>query len=718
LKRLFPKSFLAIVFFSISCYAQTYINLYKNGPEYISDYATQTFTGLSCSTSSGGNTQNIVTNVVEYKFSRFREVGGSVYIKGRFVTIPTISATSYNLQNMNVIIVYNKFVSTFTGCSNSSVEILPFSRILDGSYKTYSGNNGTIIQAEEYPAYNLFLNIVDYKFGNISLCKNDSSLDLKEYFGFTNTTFSGFGVNSLSGIFSANSTSLNTITLTGTEEFYNGIQSKMFTVTVKDTINTPLFAITPTLCGFNSSYDLSNSVYSQYLLTPNTFIGLGNLSVSGMIQNNLLNTSLLGSGVFDYKFMHLNTITGCTTSNLNSVKILPIIDINAGKDTSFCILDAGVYTFSGFYPSNGTFTGHAIIGTTFPIDSAGEFSFEYIKDDEYGCRYSDNISLIVNPLPEIQAGTVVSICGNTKALTLKDNSVYPHYGTFLGTNIENDTLKINTISLDSTINYTIKYALISTLTGCYNETERKVYILPFPNTSGVTSYSKVCNFGDITFSISGNNISSYTWYLNSYENFPITSNRPLTKPFFEERTIAFFEIQNQYNCKSARDSVQANISLSNPYIFIDTLFQKNQGKISIKDLLSITNISFSGNNIFDSDTERIGYFKDFYFTYYNNEGCLSEGNISVGLKAQSPSSLNHKTSNIISVFPNPFSETFFISGLEILNIEVYDMLGRAVLNENWYDNKAFGKSLSKGYYQLRINFLNSSHFTTFLLIKE
>ena len=121
---------------------------------------------------------------------------------------------------------------------------------------------------------------------------------------------------------------------------------------------------------------------------------------------------------------------GPATSAATTVSLGGGITVNAGTYSPVCA-NASSVALSGT-PAGGTFSGTGVSGNSFnPSVGPGTYTINYSYTDiSSGCTGSNSTTIVVNPVPSVNAGTYSALCANAAAITLTGT---PAGGTFSGT---------------------------------------------------------------------------------------------------------------------------------------------------------------------------------------------------------------------------------------------------------------------------------------------
>ena len=199
---------------------------------------------------------------------------------------------------------------------------------------------------------------------------------------------------------------------------------------------------------------------------------------------------------------------GCNATGTTTVTVNPIATVNAGIDQTICA--GGTVTLSGtiggsaavgtWSASSGSFSSSTSMSAVYtPTITSGTITLTLTTDDPSGpCPFvSDQVEILVNPLPLVDAGTDSAVCAGAEVILMGS-------GTGLMTwsnNVVSGTPFIPT----ATATYTLTS---NSALGCTNSDQVVVTINPIPNVNAGTDIS-ICAGQNIILNATG--ASSYAW---------------------------------------------------------------------------------------------------------------------------------------------------------------------------------------------------------------
>ncbi len=284
----------------------------------------------------------------------------------------------------------------------------------------------------------------------------------------TGGTFSGTGV--VGTTFDPNAAGPGTHTITYTFTDGNGCtNSNTTTITVNPL---PVVTITP----------VADLCVNAAVVTLNANPTGGTFSGPGVVGNTF-DPAAAGPGIhtIDYTYTDGNGCTGTNTTTI-TVNALPAITITPVAD--LCANAAPVTLTAN--PTGGTFSGTGVSGSTFnPVTAGpGPHIISYSYTDPTGCTATETITINVNPLPVVDAGTYPAVCVDGGAITLAGT---PTGGTFSGTGVVGNTFDPNAAGPGT---HTITYTFTDG-NGCTNSNTTTITVNPLPVVT-ITPVADLC----------------------------------------------------------------------------------------------------------------------------------------------------------------------------------------------------------------------------------
>nr|WP_294858147.1 gliding motility-associated C-terminal domain-containing protein [uncultured Fluviicola sp.] len=198
----------------------------------------------------------------------------------------------------------------------------------------------------------------------------------------------------------------------------------------------------------------------------------------------------------------------CSSTTTVTVNGLPVV--SAGTNISICI--GGSATLSGSGAQSYTWNNGAANGVSF--NPTGNQTYTVTGTDANGCQNTDQVDLVVNPLPAVSAGAPQAVCQG--ASIILSGSGAQSYTWNNGV-----TNGASFIPL-STQTYTVTGADVN---GCQNTGQVVVTVNPLPIVEAGLPQA-VCQGTSVT--LAGSGAQSYTWNNGGIDNVPFTPNVTLT----------------------------------------------------------------------------------------------------------------------------------------------------------------------------------------------
>ena len=361
------------------------------------------------------------------------------------------------------------------------------------------------------------------------------------------------------------------------------------------------------------------------------------LSGSGAL-NYVWDNSVVDGTAFNPTVTTIYTVTGtdangCFNTDQMLVTVNPLPVIDAGIDQTICINDA--VTLSGSGAATYVWDNSVTDGITFNPTVTAIYTVS--GTDANGCVNTDQVLVIVNPLPVVNAGIDQTICINDPVSLSGSGAV-----SYVWDNSVVDGTAFNPTS-------TITYKVTGTdANGCVNTDLVTVIVNPLPVVDAGIDQA-VCLNDAIT--LSGSGAVQYVWD-NSLSD-GVAFNPTITTTYTVTGTDA----------NGCVNSDQVTV-IVNPLPVVD--FEAGEMKGCVPMKITYTSIGNYVNCEWQfGDGETSTGCGSIVHTY-NDPGCFS-----VTLKATSSDGcVNEKiTNNIICIPPNPIADFGTSAGYEALNME-------------------------------------------------
>jgi large repetitive protein len=208
----------------------------------------------------------------------------------------------------------------------------------------------------------------------------------------------------------------------------------------------------------------------------------GTWSGSSFVQSNgVFNPAQVGT----YSLTYSTTSGGCAATDQIQIQVIGLPSVNAGSDAAICVNQN--YSLNATASSiNGAITSTLWTGLNIQTPSSlnsivsptATSIYELTVLDAAGCSATDQVTITVNTLPTVNAGSDVLICSNAGASTL--NGYSPTGGVWSGPQV--NASGIFTPAFDG--DYTLTY-VYSAPSGCSSYDTRVVTVVsPLPVNAG------------------------------------------------------------------------------------------------------------------------------------------------------------------------------------------------------------------------------------------
>ncbi|WP_430814850.1 gliding motility-associated C-terminal domain-containing protein [Carboxylicivirga sp. RSCT41] len=256
-----------------------------------------------------------------------------------------------------------------------------------------------------------------------------------------------------------------------------------------------------------------------------------------------------------------NPATGCEASDIVTVNVNPLPDVDAGLDRTICFGDPAMTLTAATSVGGATFlwsTGE----TTQSINVSPAVTTVYtvtVTNPATGCEATDNVTVNVNSLPDVSAGADVDMCAGDPAVTLTANSTVPTVSYLWSTG---ETTQSINVAPAATTTYTV--TITNTSTGCENSDDVIVTVNPLPDVDAGLDQA-IC-LGDPAIALTANtSVVGATFLWSTGETTQTINVSPAAT------TTYSVSVTNPATTCSASDdvlvtvnNVTANISISAP----------------------------------------------------------------------------------------------------------------------------------------------------------
>ncbi|SVE32292.1 uncharacterized protein METZ01_LOCUS485146, partial [marine metagenome] len=237
-----------------------------------------------------------------------------------------------------------------------------------------------------------------------------------------------------------------------------------------------------------------------------------------------LNNLTLGNDTIIYSVTVTNG-NSCIDSSNVIVVVNFVPESDAGNDTSFCSADSatiGSASTPGYDYSWNTADGLSDSTLANPTvswinnDTITDTLIYIVTTTVDSCSTSDSVTVIVFPLPIVDAGEDTSICSGLP-LGIGTSAIPNHvYNWSPGVGLNDSTVSnplatlYNTGSLPDTISYFLHET--DTITSCSFSDTIQLIIWPNPDTTEIFGSVSICPGADsISYWLTENNGSAYSW---------------------------------------------------------------------------------------------------------------------------------------------------------------------------------------------------------------
>lgn len=209
----------------------------------------------------------------------------------------------------------------------------------------------------------------------------------------------------------------------------------------------------------------------------------------------------------------------CTSGNAKSiieVNLCPVID--AGNDKTICLGEnvdlQATNTILGSFPytylwSNGAHT------TTTNVSPTQTTEYGIVTTDRYNCTGKDSVTVIVNPLPNVIAGTDTSLCQGASIILNAYGAATYQWDNNVSNGVPFTPLTSGTYTITGT-----------STEGCVGTDQINITIIPFPIIAMIPSTEKGCIPLTVDFINNTTGADNYLWNFENgtYSTLPSPSH--------------------------------------------------------------------------------------------------------------------------------------------------------------------------------------------------
>lgn len=313
-----------------------------------------------------------------------------------------------------------------------------------------------------------------------------------------------------------------------------------FVITVHP-LPTVTFSINDELCLNSPLY-----LFTDFQVSP----AGGQIVFSGSgVQNSGFLAANAGEGTHEIT-LNYTDLNGCQNSATASVLVFGVPQISmTGNNGQYCVTDS-ITNFT-FEPVDGILYGPSTLNNQFfpSQNTPGFYDLFYVYVDQNGCSDTLFFTVEVTPLPVLEILTPVYVCVNALPFTIPTSP--PNVGNLA---INNQAGNIfNPQQLGEGV-HSIYFEYTDPI-GCYNNTNRLIYVAPIPEITVNLTPESDCP--PLTYAFSGNfsNGTSCVWDFG--DSTSQIGCAPIAHTYFNTGCYSpRFTVYNEYGC--ANDTLLFN----------------------------------------------------------------------------------------------------------------------------------------------------------------
>jgi uncharacterized protein (TIGR02145 family) len=435
-------------------------------------------------------------------------------------------------------------------------------------------------------------------------------------------TFSGSGVNSLTGFFDPSSgTGAHVITYAYTDA--NGCSNTDSKTLVVNPLPSVQLATQSSVCVSASPFQLAGGNPAG-----GSYSGPGVNSLTGFFDPST------GTGTYTITYTYTD-LNGCADTALQPLIVHPLPVVQLAAQNAVCI-SAQPFPLTGGNPSGGSFSGQGVNSATGffdPSSGAGPHVITYTFTDLNGCTNTATSTLTVNPLPVVQL-SIAPVCITVPPYSL--NGGTPAGGSYSGIGVNTSTGTFDPSS--GAGNHVITYQY-SDANGCAGSATSNLHVIPLPLPSGTISGPAVVCEADqnISYLLTGADplATAFTWEINPPGSGTISGTSTMALLSIIEGYTGSLGIRFRpgSNCGNGNFSGYKNITVNpKPVVALqtcnDTVTTRGakpfrlKGGIPASGVYSLDGLPLS-TGILDPSTVGAGTDHLVSYAYTNQYGCLA-----------------------------------------------------------------------------------------------
>ncbi|NNE56341.1 MAG: PKD domain-containing protein, partial [Flavobacteriales bacterium] len=221
-----------------------------------------------------------------------------------------------------------------------------------------------------------------------------------------------------------------------------------------------------------------------------------------------------GVGTY-WVYYQFTDAVGCVNLDSIVIDVVEPVVADAGPDQVLCS-NEGVYQLQGFSPTNGvTWSGTGIVDAQNGLFDPSVGADTYTLTIEYGsgtCYNSDEVEVLVNPLPAMEPGPDEAICGNLEPFSISGYS--PNDGTWEGPGIIDPDGVFDPVIGQG--DYDVYYFYTDPTTACTDTVWKVITVSPVP-VADFTLAPMGCTDANVDWTNNSSGGTSYLWDLGNAE---------------------------------------------------------------------------------------------------------------------------------------------------------------------------------------------------------